>query len=678
MDQKTIKFVYIALIIVFGLGLYANSLNGRFILDDQALIKDNAYIKRFSYIPQVFRENLGQAAGIKSRAYRPMQMLSYMLDYSLYRLDVRGYHLSNVIIHILAAVSLFWLLALLTKNQLLAFGVSILFVVHPIHNSVVAYISGRADGLAVLFIFLTFITYLKLDQQKAKAGYIIMLLSYILALLSKENSLVFPLLLLVYHYTFQEKLKLSRFCPLLLIAVAYILLRLTFAQDLLSFSSGTSTLVQRIPGFFVAVTSYLKLLFLPLNLHLEYGDKLFKLFQPQAILGLSLLILLLGYAAKIRKQNKLISFAIFWFFIALLPCANLYYINAYMAENWLYLPAIGFFLILARVCALYGQTSLFRVPAIILAAGAVVFYSVLTVQQNSYWSDPEVFYQRTIKYAPSSPRAYNGLGLIKRAQGKGKQALALFKTAIKVDPTDPNGYNNLGLTYRDVGRTDKAIELYRQAIQLDPNYLKTYNNLALIYHSQGEHQQAIELYQQAIELNPNYDKVFYNLANIYYDLGKIEKAADLYQQAIQINPDYAQAYYNLGLSLRALGRPEDAIQLYQQAIRLKPDYAQAYINLAIEYQALGKGDQAMALLEKATQLKPNFAALYYNLGNTYRGLGKNKQAQAAYRQAIELKPDFAAAYYNLGNTYKDLGLAEQAQDAYKKARQLDPEKEILP
>ena len=346
-SRQRITFITIALIAILGFAVYSNSLSGRFIWDDEYLVKDNAYLKHFSQLPNLFTKNIAEGAGKKYNLYRPLQMISYMVDYSLWRLNPYGYHLTNVFLHILVGLSIYWLVNILFDDSLLAASSSILFVVHPVHTEVVSYISGRSDSLALLFILLCFICYIKYLDDKRVSLYVLMLLTCILALFSREISLILPALLLLYHYTFKKEFSAKGFLPILIIAFGYFLLRVTALKYLLGIAPVSATLRQRIPGFFVAIINYLRLLFVPSDLHMEYGTKLFSFSEPKALLGILTLLSLLIYAFTKRKSNRLVFFSVFWFFLALLPVSNLFPINAYMAEYWLYMPAIGFFVLLA-------------------------------------------------------------------------------------------------------------------------------------------------------------------------------------------------------------------------------------------------------------------------------------------------------------------------------------------
>ncbi|MDB4349842.1 hypothetical protein OAA99_02695, partial [Omnitrophica bacterium] len=410
--------LFIAFIIIIGFIVYANSLNGEFVWDDNAFIKNNQYIKSWSYIPKPFTENLGTGVGKRYISYRPLKMLSYMMDYSLWRLNVKGYHLTSIALHILAGLSIYWLITLLFSDKLLSFLTSLLFVAHPVHTAAVASISGRADPLMTVFLLVCFALYIKNTRAWSMGGYISMLFCYLFALLSRENSIVLPFLLLIYHYAFRERLDKRLFSPLLALAGIYIAFRIIIFNTLLLQSFSSSTLLQRLPGFFIAITRYARLFLLPFDLHMLYGKDLFSWSEPGALIGVIILFSAGFYALRKRESDRLSFFAISWFIIALLPQSNLYPLNAYMAEHWLYIPSIGAFLILARGLTLLYKKKGLVIIATIFTAGLLAFYSFLTIKQNCYWKDPITFCERTLRYVPESAWMYNNLGNARYVKGE--------------------------------------------------------------------------------------------------------------------------------------------------------------------------------------------------------------------------------------------------------------------
>lgn len=225
-----------------------------------------------------------------------------------------------------------------------------------------------------------------------------------------------------------------------------------------------NTLLQRLPGCFVALTTYIRLLLVPLGLHMQYGTDIHSFREPDAILGLLIFFLLIAYALMQRKNNRLVFFSISWFFISLIPVSNIYPINAYMAEHWLYLPSVGFFLILGNLLNNLCRNKKLLVWGAAAAILLSLFYLHLTIKQNRYWQDPMTFYKRTLLYAPN----------------------------------DSNTLVNLGFTYMESGNYDAAIPSYEKAIKADPDNIIAYNNLAVAYYQKKQYNLAVKYCDYAI------------------------------------------------------------------------------------------------------------------------------------------------------------------------------------
>jgi len=563
----------VAIIVILGLAVYANSLTGTFVFDDDYLVKNNLFIRSFSNVKNIFTHTIGSGAGHPFIAYRPMQILSYAVDYSWWGLDPRGYHLTNVILHIAAAVCLWMFVNVIFEKWILSLCTAGLFVVHPVHTEAVSYISGRADSLACIFILLSFIYYLRSLHSDVLGRYAVMYISFIAALLSREISLFFPLAILIYHYVFKQKIKLKIYFSLVIISLAYLIVRLYALKVPIMPLSVTSSFFQRVPGFFIAVINYFRILILPIHLHMEYSARLFRYTSPKFLLGVILLILVIIKAYKARERDPVLSFSIFWFILWLLPVSNLYPVNAYMAEHWLYIPSIGFFIILSN--SVLSLIQRMRYPkgnpvSLSIMIALVAACSVFTFLQNKYWQDPVTFYNRTLKYSPGSARIYNSLG---------------------------------ASLYRD-GKEDDALKMYEKAIKIEPGYTEAYNNLAVLLGGRGENARAIALYERAIKLKPDYADALTNLGNAYYENGQRRKAKKAYLKALEINPSQARACYSLGITYVKDGDSEKAIDMFRKAIKINPAYVEAYNNLGVAYYNSGKREEAEDAFMKALQIDP--------------------------------------------------------------------------
>ena len=541
--------IFIILIIILGFTIYFNSLGGDFIWDDFNLIKGNIYIRNWSGLSQVFTKSICAGIGESSTFYRPLQMATYIADYALWKLDPRGYHLTNILLHLLAALALYWFVKALFNNGILALFSSLLFISHPVQVEAVAYISGRADLLVTIFILISFLSYLKFLQTKKIAAWMMMFCSFIFALLSKENALIFPALLLIYHYAFQKELKIKQFLPLVGVSGIYIGLRLIFMNTVFYDTPVETTFIQRLPGFFAALTDYSRILFLPFNLHMEYGGRLFSFLAPKVILGFCIILFLLVCVLRSRNSNRLVFFSLFWFVIALLPFSNFYPINSYMAEHWLYLPAIGFFIILGNLfTSLYAKENS-RFMALGLLICLLSAWSYLTIKQNAYWRSELSFYKRTLEYAPRSGRIYY----------------------------------NLGNLFCDAKDEPQGIQMYLKAIQIDPRYAEAYINLGRAYISLGKNEEGIKYCQIALGIDHNLSKAYYNLGNAYYNLKQKDKSIEMLEKSTKLNPVYIEAYNNLALEYAETGNIDQALRLWNKCVKLKPDFTLAHFNLSVFY-----------------------------------------------------------------------------------------------
>ncbi len=574
-------------IIILGAICYLNSLKGSFIWDDEYLIQANPRIKSLSNIGKLFTGDIGAGTGQKSSSYRPLQMMTYMLDYSVWRQNIVGYHLTNVLIHIGATLGIFALVYLLFSDFLLAILTAVFFEIHPIHTEAVSYIAGRADPLSLLFIVLAFIAYLNKRKEKNTFSFIALVICYCAALLSREGSIIFPCLLLLYHFVFKEKIKLKRFWAVVIISTIYILLRSTVLKPFHPEFVYSSTLLQRLPGSFLAAAEYLKLLIAPFNLHMEYGISWFPYTHPEVILGFLITAAAIIWAIRSLKTNKVVSFAILWFFVGLLPVANLYPVQVYMAEHWLYLPSIGFFLLAAHEGLVFYRKPQLSRTVLTVAIVAGLFYAVRTIQQNRYWSEPLYFYERTLKYT-TSPRILNGLGMEYMHMGRNSEAAELFKKANESDKRFVNSQDNLGMSYLNSGHIEEAIALFQDAIKRDPKDSGSYYNLGNAYLRQGKYAEAIEYDKKALELNPELLAAYNDTGIAYAMTGRQEEALAAFKKVAELNPDSVEANINLGNAYATNGRFPEAIVLYKKALQLKPDSPEARSNLERAEASLGK------------------------------------------------------------------------------------------
>ena len=639
--SKKMLWLSVALIVCVGAAAYANAPRGAFILDDDMLVGGNVYIRDWKNVPKIFSEDVGEGGGGDYNFWRPLQLLTYMVDYSFWKANPFGYHLTNILLHVLAALALFWLIQVLWGDHLLALLTSLLFVAHPVHTEAVTYISGRPDPLATVFILLTLVFVVKAADSRKASLFWLAALSYVAALLSRENSLIVPVLLVFIGSAFRKRLPALHVGMTALLAGAYIVLRFTVFEFLFVGHAAPTTLAQRFPGFFVALASYIRILVFPVGLHMEYGTKTFPFAHPQVFLGLVMFSALVFLLLREKKKRSLVYFSLSWFLITLLPVANLYPLNAYMAEHWLYLPSIGFFLVVARWFSVGLRNSRARLACLAGIAALLAFYAVLTVRQNATWFEPLSFYQRTLRYAPDSSRAYGNLGMIYSHNGDNEKALELYNKAIELDPKNFKAHYNLGILYADLGKDKEAEESYKTSLSIKPTYVNALNNLAMVYTKMGRQDEALALTSRAVGLKDTHVQAYNNMAIAYIRLGKNREGIEASQKVLAIEPANEKALNNMGAAYLNLEEYDKALAAYKKLIEVAPEYPEARHNMGLVYRAMGRIPEAIACFEKAIELRPKYARAYFNLGAALEAAGQADAAQAAYEKAKALDPGYA-------------------------------------
>ena len=488
------RYLAIILIIIAGIAVYTNSFKNEFVWDDEWIVGVNPQIRSFALLPKVFSTGLFQAYGVgEGSFYRPMQVLTYMVDYKLWQLRPFGYHLTNIALHILCALLLFAIVNTLVGDVRPAFIASLLFVVHPIHTQAVTYISGRADPLSVVFVLASLFCFIK-NKRIASFAF------FIFALLTKEAAAILPFFLALYLFSFKKMgtvpirglSPFSSIIPFFAVIGVYAILR----QTALNFSEGSflaaTPLALRLLTACKNVFAYLGLLIAPVGLHMSrrvvFVESLLDFKVLSSLAGLALIGL---WMFRMRKKSPVMFFFAGWFFIGIIPVSNIVPLNATLAEHWAYLPSMGLFALVGIGCArLGGPVVLFLVTA------CVIFYGFLTMERNKDWRNPLSIYTATKKYVPGNFRLRNNLGRLYFHKGMLDEAIGEYEASLLIQPLYAQAHSNLGVAYAAQGRHEEAIAEYKRALELDRRLLKTYRNMADAYMKIGREKEAREIYEK--------------------------------------------------------------------------------------------------------------------------------------------------------------------------------------
>lgn len=555
MRENTIPFLIVLLIA--GIAVYFNSFFNGFIWDDQTIIVLNEYIRGWSNLPAIFTTDLHQFSLEQSNFYRPLQVLSYTLDHSFWKLKPMGYHITNVLWHILNAMLVYFLFNAAgkrsagekTETKWPAFLTALIWLVHPLHTQCATYASGRADLLVTAFILSTLLSHMA-GNVVWTAGF------FVLALLSKEYALITPLLLLmVDSFLYIQRAQwtlgrmLKRYGALLIVLAVYIILRLT----VLSFPSSSDDIIYPHLGFRIltsakAIGILIGFLAVPLKLSfLRNIDWVAPEADGAAYLCLAAVLGLIAFSFVIRKKNPLAAFGLFWFFLAYMPYMNIIPLNANVSEHWMYLSSIGLIFALVSAVGTEIRSGRGRQVAVYLAALLVVFYGARLVRRNFDFRDEIVFYEKEIKENPDNARVHYNLGTAYVKQGNYEKGIPLLERTVALDPKYAGAYGNLGQTYYELGQLDKAIEYYEKADALSDALVENPVNLARAYAQTGQYDKAVPLLEKALKLRPNHVGALNDLGVEYGRRGEYDRAEELFRRVLQIEPNNIAAQRNLAL-----------------------------------------------------------------------------------------------------------------------------------
>lgn len=599
LSKRTKLVLAISFVAIVGFLTYLGSSSGAFIWDDEYLISQNRYVRSWEYLPKIFTEDFGKGGGQTYGFYRPMQSFVLMLAHSVWGLDVQGYHLISIVLHSINAGLIVMLVYLLFDKLLLAFLTSLLFVVHPVHTEAVNYISGLSDPLGYCFMLLAAVLYVFKERKNKDFLYdLLVLIFFLLGLLSKELVIMFPAFIVLFHFIEKKRIKLKSLVAVTSVIVLYFTFRLTISTGAKLPIDVVAGVLDRVPGMGVAFLKYMQLLFWAVDLHMEYGQKLFAWTNPLVITGWLCIITCLVLAFKYREKNPLAFISCFWFFLMFLPVSNLVALPYFMAEHYLYMPSLGAFMIVAAMLAkgIKGQAKLFCTLITVFIVATCI---LLTQQQHHYWKNPEGFYTRTLEYAPFSGRMLVERGKFYYRQQELNKALKDFNKALSINPNDVKALNNIGVLLHERKQYALAVEHFDKALQLKSGFLDALNNRGSSLHALGDLTRAKNDFEKVLAQDEEFYDAQTNLAVIYASEGKLAQSTELLEDVLVKDPHTIKAYYNLSINYRRLGRKSDALNVLHKALEYDDNASLINAQLAWVYYHDKKYSQAVSYFKKA-------------------------------------------------------------------------------
>lgn len=536
-----------------------------FYVTDQPLIRDSS--------PSGFRAMFSTYV---EGNYHPLTMASFAVDYRFWKLNPRGYHITNIVLHVLATLAVFGFIFLLTGSNELSAVTSLFFGIHPLHVESVAWVSGRKDVLYALFYIAACIAYvLWVRGRRPKAAtYAGSLALFVLSLLCKGMAVSLPLALLAIDFYLRRKASLK---TLLLEKAPFFLIALIFGyvavvaqakqgavQNLAAFA-----FYERILFACYGISAYLIRSIVPGDLSALYpyplrtGGGGLPLVYYLAPLGA------LAFVAAVcwsLRSGRAIAFGALFFLINVALVLQLFPVgSAVIADRYTYLSYVGVGFIIASVVRSLIRGVLSRqlvlrtaVTVLLAAAGALAVFA--TRARCEAWKDNITLWNDVLRQYPNLPLGYTMRARSYMQQGRNDRALSDAEKALSLDPKQPRALTMRG-TIRYLNRDNQgALSDLERAVSLEPDEAVPWNSLGAVHLALGRHDLALVDFSRAIELKGDYAEAYLNRALTLSGMNRLREALPDFDVSIQLQPGNAKAYLWRGQAKFLLGDQAEALR----------------------------------------------------------------------------------------------------------------------
>jgi tetratricopeptide (TPR) repeat protein len=483
-----------------------------------------------------------------------------MLDYEMYGLRAGGYHVTNVLFHILNTLILYWVLFRMTGASWRSGFVAGLFALHPLHVESVAWVAERKDVLSGFFWMLVMLGYVRYVERPGVWRYMWVVVLFMLGLMSKPMLVTLPFVLLLldvwplgrYRWggggarTSAVRL-IGEKIPLFALAAAMSVWTYLAARQIGAVMSPDRLVLDvRLANSLCSYVGYIKKMIWPSKLAVYYPYP--STWSVIALVGCAAFLILVSVAVvRYGRRYPYLLVGWLWYMGSLVPVIGIVQPGTQaMADRYTYIPLIGLFILGGWGAAdLFGRRH--REAYLASAAAVIIAMGLVSWAQVQHWKD----------------------------------SVSLFEHTVRVTENNSSTHYNLGNVYARKGDFAKAMSHYRQALSINPRYADVHNSMGVILFQSGKKGEAIAEYQTALRLKPSYADAFFNLGVALAAEGKIDQAMICYRRALELKPQLAAVHNNLGILLARQHRLREAIPHFRAALAINPHDASIRNNLDV-------------------------------------------------------------------------------------------------
>ncbi|MCD4681292.1 MAG: tetratricopeptide repeat protein, partial [Bacteroidales bacterium] len=500
-------------------------------------------------------------------AYRPIPLMSYAIEIGIFGLKPAVHHFFNILFYTILSLLIYFLLSQFIfpdKNKLLSVFITTLFIIHPLHTEVVSNIKSRDEIFSFLFFVLSIIYLFKYYDVKKVLYWIFSVLFYVLSLFSKENALIYILIIPLFLYFFKN-IKLKEISRLILpyvimlavfLVVRYIVItgrgaELTYVNNALLIYDG---FFESYAVAFYILLLYLKLLIFPYPLlwdysygHFEMDNTVFVL----AIISFLIYLAMLIYALAGFKKKNIFSFLILFYLLTFSMVSNIFfYIGSTMSDRFLFIPSFAFciaiMIIAGKVLKINFDAAKpkFKTGSIILFSILFMVFSVYSYSESKQWKNDQTVtigdYGKTHSFR--ARMSYVEIMYKKANENRDNRevmnnARVEIRKLLNDFPDEPEVWYMDGIISMAYGDQKSAIESYKKTLSLNDHHLDALNNLGTIYHIDGEYDIALEHYNRILAIDISYYRVYGNIGMIHHFLKDYDKALEYYRISLENVPE---------------------------------------------------------------------------------------------------------------------------------------------
>jgi protein O-mannosyl-transferase len=557
--------------------------------------------------------------------WHPLTIISHMIDCQLFDLKAGGHHFTNVFLHTIAAVFLFFWLSSITGRFWASAFVTVLFAIHPLRVESVAWIAERKDVLSAVFFFLTLAAYVRYVRERSVHRYLTMSILFACGLMSKPMLVTTPVVLLLLDYWPLKRIADGKSfwrmtlekLPLFALSAASSIAALAL-QVHSPASVGQLPFGWRLQNALVTYVTYIGQIFWPANLAVFYPHPDNRLALWQVALAAAFLIVMTWVAFALRRNRPYLLVGWLWYLIMLLPVIGIVEVGLQgHADRYTYLPHVGLSIALTWLVGDVARSLAHRREILAaVGAGLVIILGACAWKQSTYWRNGETLWTRALAVTTDNDVALTNLGTLLMERGQLDDALSYFQSALAVRSRSEHRHYSLSLALihdstgnvlARKGRLNDAIAHFRQAIELRPDFPDAHYNLGTALFQQGDLDNAIAEWRTTLSIHPYDAGAHTSLGNALVQQGSLREAVDHYEKALQAEPDSILPLNNLAWVMStgpddSLRNNEIAVQLATKANQLSKETNPVFIRtLAAAYAQAGQFEKAIETARRALE-----------------------------------------------------------------------------